>query len=63
MFSKYNKIQLSNKEICNAVGCKSFADIEIDIPVGDKKIKIFVCKNCTYKFSNTKSGGAINNVK
>lgn len=63
MHSTYNNIQLSNKEICNAVGCKSFADIEIAIPVGNKKIQIFVCNKCTYKFYNTKGTGATNNVK
>ena len=50
--NNYNT-QVLDKEICNAIGCKSFAEQEIELSVDKKKkIIISVCKNCLYKFTD-----------
>ncbi|MGD1837821.1 MAG: hypothetical protein ACPKPY_07160 [Nitrososphaeraceae archaeon] len=42
---------ITNKSICNAVGCFEKSVIEIDLNVGEyRKITISVCKNCISKF-------------
>jgi hypothetical protein len=52
MYSNYNNIHLSNKEICEAIGCSKHATDEIKLDVGKYgKISLFLCKNCLPKFT------------
>jgi hypothetical protein len=48
--------QVIDKDICNALGCKSLAELEIELSVGKKKIIIAVCKDCLYKFTVNDGG-------
>lgn len=52
MYSSYNNIHLSNKEICEAIGCSKPATNEIKLDVGKfGRISLFLCKNCLPKFA------------
>jgi hypothetical protein len=48
--SDINNKGSTNKEICNALGCRLLSEIEIELPIGNNKISISVCKNCLHKF-------------
>lgn len=54
--NNYNT-QVIDKGICNAIGCKSFAELEIELSVDkNKKIIISICKDCLDKFTENDGG-------
>ena len=62
MYSNYDKLKLSNKEICEAIGCSKPSTNEIKLDVGKfGRISLFLCKNCLPKFAT--KGANIENVK
>ena len=52
MYSNCNELKLSNKEICEAIGCSKPATDEISLNVGKLgRISLFLCKDCLPKFT------------
>ena len=47
-----SKTQANENKICNALGCYELAFTKISLKIGEKSIKIFVCKNCKPKFES-----------
>ena len=51
MYSNYDELKLSNKEICEAIDCSNKATDEISLNVGKfGTILLFLCKECLPKF-------------
>jgi hypothetical protein len=52
MYSNYNELKPSNKQICEAIGCSKPATNKISLNVGKfGRISLFLCKECLPKFT------------
>ncbi len=56
MSNNYNTLE-SNKIICEAIDCSSFATEEIEVSAGKFVIPLYVCNICVEKFVQRKDGG------